>query len=243
MKHLEPAAGERIIVALDYPDIKQAQALVCRLDGLIRFYKIGLEIFMSGQAHVLLHWLCERSCKVFVDLKFFDVPNTVAAAVARLADSGAEFITVHGNDAMLDAAVKNKGAHIKVLAVTMLTSLDQGDLDDLGFQCSPEALVLSRARRAAELGCDGIVASGQELNTLRQVLQRRLLIVVPGIRPLLNRCDDDQKRITSPEQAMREGADYIVVGRSITRAPDPLKAAQDMQRAVRLGLGRLDQNH
>lgn len=240
LRHPDPPLRERLIVALDYPDMASAKKLVQRLGEHVCFYKLGFEIFMSGEAHALLHWLRGRACKVFVDLKFFDVPNTVGAAVARVADQGAEFITVHGNDAALSAAVKNKGSHLKVLSVTALSSLDQNDLHDLGFRCSPEQLVLSRARRAAELGCDGIVASGHELKALRQMLKQRLLIVTPGIRPVHNDSIDDQKRTTSPERAFRDGADYIVVGRPISRAADPVKAAQGIQRGIKITLEAAD---
>ena len=233
----EPAINERMIVALDYPDAERAKKLVRELGEHVRFYKIGLEIFMSGDGHALLRWLLdERQCRVFVDLKFFDVPNTVGAAVARLADSGAEFITVHGNDAMLSAAVSNKGERLKVLAVTALSSLDHGDLRDLGFQCDVERLTLSRARRAAELGCDGVIASGRELAALRQACKRDLLIIAPGVRPLRYRLSDDQKRTVGPEEAFRNGADYIVVGRPISRADNPAHAVRGIQTDIKKGL-------
>ena len=233
----EPAINERIIVALDYPDEEQAKELVRRLGEHVRFYKVGLEIFMSGDGHALLRWLLdERQCRVFVDLKFFDVPNTVGAAVARLAGSGAEFITVHGNDAMLRAAVSNKGERLKVLAVTALSSLDQGDLSDLGFQCDFERLALSRARRAVDLGCDGVIASGRELTALRSACGRNLLIITPGVRPSSYQMQDDQKRTVSPEEAFRDGADYIVVGRPISRADNPEHVVRSIQNEVKKGL-------
>lgn len=232
----EPAINERVIVALDYPDAEQAKNLVRLLGQRARFYKIGLEIFMHGSGHSLLRWLRERACEVFVDLKFFDVPNTVGAAVAAMADSGAAFITVHGNDAMLSAAVKNKGPQLKVLAVTALTSLDQNDLRELGFQCSCEELVLSRAQRAAALGCDGIVASGHELKALRRTLKQNIVIVTPGIRPSHQHASDDQKRTIAPEQAFRDGTDYIVVGRPIRQAKDPVRVIDDIQTEIKKGL-------
>lgn len=232
----DPAMNERIIVALDYPDVQQAKDLVCLLGPRVRFYKIGLELFMHGEGHALLRWLRAQGCKVFVDLKFFDVPNTIAAAVAAVADSGATFITVHGNDAMLSAAVKNKGERLKVLAVIALTSWDQDDLRQLGIQCSCEELVLSRAQRAAALGCNGVVASGLELKPLRRHVKPELLIVTPGIRPSPQPSADDQKRIVSPEQAFRNGADYIVVGRPISRAKDPIKVIAAMQDDIKKGL-------
>ena len=146
-KHILPA--ERLIVALDVPQASEAKALVEQLGDAVQFYKIGLELFMAGGYFELLDWLVARRKKVFVDLKFFDVPETVRSAVRALATSGATFATVHGNQAMMEAAVRDKGA-LKILAVTVLTSLDRGDLDDLGFACDIEKLVLSRARRALQ---------------------------------------------------------------------------------------------
>jgi orotidine-5'-phosphate decarboxylase len=177
-----------------------------------------------------------RGHKLFLDLKFFDVPQTVASAMSQLRGRGASFVTVHGNDAMLEAACREKG-DLQVLAVTALTSLDKGDLQDLGFECDVRELVLSRARRALALGCDGVISSGLEARALRDSLDDRLLIVTPGIRPLENRVEDDQKRIMTPEDAFRAGADYIVVGRPIRTAPDPRRAAQSIQTTIQALFG------
>ena len=223
---------QRLIFALDVPDVDQAMALVEKLDGVVHFYKIGLELFMSGRGFELLDWLVARDLKVFLDLKFFDVPATVAAAVRQVAGRGATFATVHGNQAIMEAAAASKGAHLKILAVTALTSLDRGDLDDLGFACDAEALVLSRARRALAAGCDGVVSSGLEIPALRADVNHELLIVSPGIRPVDNRPVDDQKRVVSPRQAFEAGADYIVVGRPIRDAVDPVAAAAAIQREI-----------
>jgi orotidine-5'-phosphate decarboxylase len=155
----------------------------------------------------------------------------VAAAVKGLRNRGVTFATVHGNQAMLEAAGAAKG-DVKILAVTVLTSLDQADLDDLGFQCDIEKLVLSRARRALESGCDGVIASGLEAPALRRELGDRLLVVTPGIRPVQNRPSDDQKRTVDVAQAFANGADYIVVGRPIRQAPDPRAAAQAIQATI-----------
>ena len=163
---------ERLIFALDFPDAEHALRMVERLADAVCFYKIGLELFASGDAHKVAGRLLGEGKSVFLDLKLFDVPQTVGAAVARLRDSGATFVTVHGNDAMLVAAVAEKGDRLKVLAVTALTSLDRGDLDMMGFRCDIEKLVLSRARRALELGCDGVVSSGLEARALRDTLGR-----------------------------------------------------------------------
>ncbi|HWS13290.1 MAG TPA: orotidine-5'-phosphate decarboxylase [Rhodocyclaceae bacterium] len=229
-KPIPPA--ERLIVALDVPDADAARALVERLGSAVRFYKIGLELFMAGGYFELLDWLVARGKRVFVDLKFFDVPETVRAAVRALAGRGASFATVHGNQSIMEAAGKEKG-DLKILAVTVLTSLDRGDLDDLGFACDVEKLVLSRARRALEAGCDGIVSSGLEAPLIRRELGDRLLVVTPGIRPVENRPADDQKRTVDVAQAFRNGADYIVVGRPIRQAADPEAAARAVQETIR----------
>ena len=163
--------------------------------------------------------------------KFFDVPATVGAAVRQLRNRGVTFTTVHGNQAIMEAAGAAKG-DVKVLGVTVLTSLDRGDLDDLGFGCDVQQLVLSRARRALEAGCDGVVSSGLEAQLLRQYIDSRLLVVTPGIRPVENRPSDDQKRVVSVEQALGFGADYIVVGRPIRDAVDPKAAAELIQRQI-----------
>jgi orotidine-5'-phosphate decarboxylase len=222
------AKAERLIVALDLPDVAAAKALVGQLGDAVSFYKIGLELFMVGGYFELLDWLVANGKKVFVDLKFFDVPETVRSAVRALAGSGATFATVHGNQAIMEAAARDKG-DLKILAVTVLTSLDRGDLDDLGFACDVDKLVLSRARRALETGIDGIVSSGMEAPMIRNELGQKLLVVTPGIRPVENKPADDQKRTVDVAQAFRNGADYIVMGRPIRQAPDPRAAAEAVQ--------------
>ena len=222
---------ERLIAALDVADTEQGKALVQRLGDSVRFYKVGLELFMAGGVFEFIDWLAKRGNKVFADLKFFDIPETVAAAVRGLRNRGVTFATVHGNQAMLEAAGDAKG-EVKILAVTVLTSLDQGDLDDLGFHCDIEKLVLSRARRALQAGCDGVISSGMEAPALRRELGDRLLVVTPGIRPVANRPRDDQKRTVDVAQAFANGADYIVVGRPIRQAPNPRAAAQAIQATI-----------
>jgi len=223
--------GERLIVALDVPDPKSAKDLVLRLGTSATFYKIGLELFMAGGYFELIAWLVRQQKKVFVDLKFFDVPETIRAAVRGLRGRGITFATVHGNQPILEAAVEEKG-EVRILAVTVLTSLDQGDIDDLGFRCDVEDLVLSRARRALEAGCDGVISSGLEAPALKREMGERLLVVVPGIRPVTNRLADDQKRAVDVAQAFANGADYIVVGRPIRGAADPLAAAEAIQETI-----------
>ncbi len=223
--------NERLIVALDFPSTEEAENFVDLLGDTVVFCKLGLELFMAGGYFELVERLRNKGKKIFVDLKFFDVPATVGSAVRQLKKHGASFATVHGNDAMLEAAAKEKSG-LKILAVTVLTSLDQGDMDDLGFQVDIADLVLSRAKRAMELGCDGVISSGIEAPRLRKDLGDNFLIVSPGIRPGLNREVDDQKRTVDVEEAFLNGADYIVVGRPIRNADDPKKAAEEHQARI-----------
>jgi orotidine-5'-phosphate decarboxylase len=224
-------AQERLIFALDVADTGMARRLVDTLGDSVHFYKLGLELCMSGGYFELLDWMVGRGKKVFVDLKFFDVPATVGSAVKQLRNRGVTLTTVHGNQAIMEAAAANKG-DVKVLAVTVLTSLDRGDLDDLGFKCDVEQLVLSRARRALEAGCDGVVSSGLEAPKLREFIDQRLIVVTPGIRPVENKPVDDQKRTVDVAQAFANGADYIVVGRPIRDAADPRAAAAAIQQTI-----------
>jgi len=223
--------NDRLIFALDVPEVSRAKELVLELGDSVSFYKIGMELMMTGDYFSLLDWLVDNNKKVFVDLKLFDVPATVSKAVKRLSQRGAYFTTIHGNQSMMEAAAAEKG-NLKVLAVTALTSLDQGDLNDMGFKCDVEELVISRARRALSSGCDGIVASGLELEHIRSEVDQKLLIVTPGIRPVENRPTDDQKRVVSVEQAFQRGADYIVVGRPIQNASSPREAAEKIQASI-----------
>jgi orotidine-5'-phosphate decarboxylase len=229
MKSIPPR--ERLIFALDLPGPEAARRTVETLGDSVEFYKLGLELMMAGGYFELLDWLVAGGKKVFVDLKFFDIPATVAAAVRRLNSRGVTFTTVHGNQGIMEAAVA-AATDVKVLAVTVLTSLDRGDLDDLGFGCDVEQLVISRARRALAAGCAGVVSSGIEAEAIRRELGPRLLVVTPGIRPVENRPDDDQKRVLTVERAFGAGADYIVVGRPIRDAADPRAAAEAIQASI-----------
>jgi orotidine-5'-phosphate decarboxylase len=222
---------DRLIFAMDVADASEARQTVEQLGDSVKFYKIGLELFMAGGYFELLDWMVARDKKLFVDLKFFDIPATVAAAVKRLNGRGVTFTTVHGNQAIMEAAAAAK-EDVKVLAVTVLTSLDRGDLDDLGFQCDVQQLVLSRAKRALATGVDGVVSSGMEAEMLRNHLDHKLLVVTPGIRPVDNRPSDDQKRVLTPTAAFQAGADYIVVGRPIRDAADPRAAAERIQAEI-----------
>lgn len=228
---------ERLIFAMDVPDCDRARELVGELGDAITFYKIGLELMMSGAYFELLDWMLGRDKKVFCDLKFFDIPATVGSAVRQLKDRGATFVTVHGNKSIMEAAAENKGDCLKVLGVTVLTSLDRGDLDDLGFDCDLEALVLSRAQQALDAGCDGVISSGLEVAKLRERVDNKLLVISPGIRPLDNKPVSDQKRVVTLETAFSNGADYIVVGRPIRDAESPRAAAEAMQASIAAAVG------
>jgi orotidine-5'-phosphate decarboxylase len=221
---------ERLIVALDVPSVAEARALVEKIGGAAHFYKIGLELFSAGGFHELAAWLAARDCKVFADLKLHDIPETVRRAVASLRATGITFLTVHAERGVMEAAVKERGG-IKILAVTVLTSTSQADLAGMGFSGKLEDLVLARARAAADLGCDGVITSGLEVSRIKSVFASRLLAVTPGIRPAGGDAAD-QKRVVDVAQAFRNGADYIVVGRSIRDAADPAAAAAQIQRTI-----------
>ncbi|MCC6533918.1 MAG: orotidine-5'-phosphate decarboxylase [Burkholderiales bacterium] len=221
------APRDRLIVPLDVADNAAALALVEQLGEAVRFYKVGLELIIGGAFVDLVNALAARGKKVMLDGKFFDVPETVRAAVRQAGKHQVTFVTVHGNDEMLRAAVAEKTPGMQILAVTVLTSLDDADLRDLGFHVDVRALVRSRAKRALDIGCDGVVSSGQEAEDLRLRLGNQFLIVTPGIRPVKN--VDDQKRTVDVEEAFQKGADYIVVGRPIRGAADPRAAAEAIQ--------------
>ena len=226
------ATQDRLIFAMDVPDCDRARKLTIELGDSVTFYKIGLELMMSGGYFDLLEWMLAKDKKVFCDLKFFDIPATVGSAVRQLKDRGASFVTVHGNQSIMQAAAENKGDSLKVLGVTVLTSLDRGDLDDLGFECDIETLVISRARRALEAGCDGVISSGLEVPKLREHVDPKLVVVTPGIRPVDNKPAGDQKRVVTVETAFANGADHIVIGRPIRDAEEPRAAAESIQASI-----------
>ena len=224
------AAAERLIFALDVATAAEARGLVRTLGDSVRFYKIGLELFTAEGAFELLESLVAQGKKVFADFKLYDVPRTVGAAVRNLAARGATFVTVHGDGAILDAACEVKG-DLGILAVTVLTSLNERDLADMGYSGDVGALVLKRAQRAKAAGCDGVVASGHEAALIRAKLGPGLAIVVPGIRPP-GPSSDDQKRTVDVEEAFQAGANYVVIGRPIRSAPDPARAAAAYQARI-----------
>ncbi|WP_420633986.1 orotidine-5'-phosphate decarboxylase [Candidatus Palauibacter sp.] len=220
---------DRLILALDVPTALDARELVEALADTVSFYKIGLELFLSGEYFELAAWLRARGKRVFADLKLFDVPQTVGSAVRQLRRRGVDFVTVHGNDAILRAACDAAAGAPGILAVTVLTSLDRADMKDLGFEADVSAVVLSRARRAEAIGCAGVISSGLEAASIRSAVSDDFRIVVPGIRATVQSRTDDQKRTVDVETAFGAGADYIVMGRPIRNASDPAAAAAAIQ--------------
>jgi orotidine-5'-phosphate decarboxylase len=227
-------ASERLIFPLDVPTVEAAKEWIHKLDGVVSFFKIGLELYVASGIS-LVPYLVQHRKKVFLDLKYYDVPETVKGAVKQVAELGISFLTVHGNGKIVRAAVEGRGdaRGLKLLSVTVLTSLDNDDMKDLGFECSVHDLVLLRAQKALEAGCDGVISSPQEAHTIRAMIARqtgtmdgsKFLIVTPGIRPR-NSAKDDHKRHSDPAGAIKSGADYLVVGRPIREALDPVQAAQ-----------------
>lgn len=227
----EIALRDRIIVALDVDQREKAQAVVKACESHIGFFKVGLQLFMADYFSTI-DWILDRGHKVMLDLKFFDIPETVKLAVEQVNDRGVSLATIHGNDPIIRAALEARG-DMKLLAVTVLTSFGEEDMRAMGMTGSIADLVMFRARRALELGCDGVVSSGLEAEGLRQELGRRLLIVTPGIRPGANvKTDDDQIRVMTAGNAVQGGADHLVVGRPITRAEDPIGVIEAMQAEI-----------
>lgn len=213
-------ARDRLIVALDVPSAAEAEALVDRMGEQVRFVKVGLELYTVAGPDIVKK-LVDRGKRVFLDLKFLDIEETVRRATARVAAMGATFLTIHANRKALVAAVQGRGqSELKLLAVTVLTNFDGDDLREMGIQRSVRDLVTARAALAAEVGCDGVVASGEEPEAIRAKVGPAFLIVTPGVRPAGN-STDDHARPTTPTQTIAAGADYLVIGRPIRDAQDP----------------------
>jgi orotidine-5'-phosphate decarboxylase len=216
---------DRLIVALDLPDAAAAEKMVAGLGETVSFYKIGMELIYGGDGLALAEQLVAAGKRVFIDLKLHDIPNTVERATGQIARLGATFLTVHGYPQTMRAANAGAaGSGLKILAVTVLTSSDDADLQDAGYAYGVRDLVTRRARQAREAGIDGLILSPQELGGTRKVVGRDFLLVTPGIRPA-GGATGDQKRTMMPGEAMAGGADYLVIGRPITGAPDPEAAA------------------
>lgn len=232
MQHKKIPLNERIIVALDVDSDRKARDVVKRCESHTVYFKVGLQLFMANWFNTV-DWILDRGHKVMLDLKFFDIPETVKLAVEQVNNHGVSLVTIHGNDPIIRAALQAKGT-MQLLAVTVLTSFGEEDLRAMGMTQSVEELVYYRAERALRLGCDGVVSSGLEAGRLRQGLGEKLLIVTPGIRPGANVSDsaDDQKRIVTAGRAIGDGADHVVVGRPITQAADPVAVIEQMQREI-----------
>ncbi len=228
---------ERIIFALDVNTVEEAEAWVKKLKSHIRFFKVGLQLFLSSWFQSI-DMILGHGCKVMCDIKLFDIPETVALAIDTLQNRGVTFVTIHGNDPIIRAAVAHKN-ELKILSVTVLTSFDESDMREMGMTGSISDMVMIRAKRSIELGCDGIVSSGLEASRMRHEIGPDFLIVTPGIRPGQNIKirEDDQKRIVTAQQAIINGADHVVVGRPIRNAADPIAVVESMQREIITGLG------
>ena len=244
-KKTEPGKGgrgvpldvkDRLVVALDFDSGEQALEMARQLGGLVSIYKVGIELH-AAEGNDVVRSLISSGKRIFLDLKYFDVPETIERGVRKVASMGVSFLTIHGHGPNVRAAVRGRGStDLKLLSVTVLTSLDASDVQDLfGCACSVEDLVLKRAAAALAAGCDGVIASGQEASKIRQLVGDKLLIVTPGIRPE-GFLTDDQKRRVTPREAIVVGADYLVVGRPITRDPNPRQAAERILAEMQDGL-------
>jgi orotidine-5'-phosphate decarboxylase len=222
--HIMADVSDTIIVALDLPSTAEAEAMVERLSGAATFFKIGMELVYEGGGLDLARRLAKAGYKVFIDLKLHDIPNTVERATARLGDSGATFLTVHAYPQSMRAALAGaKGSPLRLLGVSVLTSMEDGDLAQAGFGLGVADLVRRRARQASEIGLHGLVSSAAEIALVRETASQALTLVTPGIRPAGSETGD-QKRVMTPAEAIRLGADHLVVGRPITGAVDPRAA-------------------
>jgi orotidine-5'-phosphate decarboxylase len=231
MQPAKIAASDRLIVALDLPSVQLAEAMIARLGEAVNFYKIGYQLGYAGGLP-LVRQLADKGKKVFVDLKLHDIGNTVARGVESVAALGATFLTVHAYPQTMKAAVEARaGSDLKILAVTVLTSYDDGDLHAAGYRLSVSDLVEARAQQAQVLGVDGLVSSPQEAAALRKIVGHQMVLVTPGIRPA-GSATGDQKRLMTPARAIAAGSDYLVVGRPIAEAGDPKAAADAIQAEI-----------
>jgi len=227
--------ADHIIVALDVDSAAEARALVARLGGQIGFYKVGMELYAAAGMDFVRELLGQGK-RVFLDLKYYDIGETVKRAVRVAAPSGVEFLTVHGSSQVMRAAVEGRGdAATRLLAVTVLTSFDQQDLADMGYECAIAGLVALRVRKAMQAGMDGLVCSPLEAANVRALAGPNAILVTPGVRSS-GAAQGDQKRVATPAEAVRNGADYVVMGRQIARAADPAaeaaRVAQEIAEAL-----------
>ncbi len=212
--------NDPVIIALDFESAREADALVSSLGASAGFYKVGMELYASaGMDYV--RGLIDRGKRVFLDMKYYDIGETVRRAVSVAARSGAEFLTIHGVGQVMRAAIEGRGdSDMKLLAVTVLTSFDQNDVRELGYDCALPDLVAQRVRLAMQVGVDGIVGSPVEARAIRAAAGPKALLVTPGVRSR-GAAAGDQKRVATPAEAVRDGADYVVIGRQVTRSSDP----------------------
>ena len=226
-------AKDRLIVALDLEDTAEAERMVKELEGFVHFFKVGLSMQLATGIDEFIRSLIANGKKVFLDYKYYDVPETLRKAVHRASGIGVSFLTIHGTGNLIEAAVKGRGAtDMKLFMVTVLTSMDAADIAEMGYtNHSVEELVLFRARKALSAGCDGVIASGREAKKIKELSANHLLVITPGIRPE-GYPEDDQKRRTSPFEAISAGADYLVIGRPITEAANPREAAEKYLEAM-----------
>ena len=226
-------ARDRLIIALDVPGAREAREVTENLDGVARFFKIGLALQIAPGVEELIQHLIRAGKRVFLDYKYYDVPETLRKAVSRAASTGVSFLTIHGPAALIRGAVEGRGSSdMKLFAVTVLTAMDAGDIAEMGYtHHSVEELVIFRARKALEAGCDGVIASPLEARQIKALSAGKLLVVTPGIRPE-GYGADDQKRIATASTAVSHGADYLVVGRPILASEDPRASAERFVREM-----------
>ena len=222
-------AQDRLIVALDLESAQQAREMAAALDGVVTFFKIGLTLQLAPGIEELIRDLIQSRKRVFLDYKYYDIAATLTKAVARAVDLGVSFLTLHGSSGCIQGAIKGRGSSdLKLFVVTVLTNMDKSDIDELGYtNQTVEQLVIYRAKKALEAGCDGVIASGKEAQQIKELTGNRLLVITPGIRPDGSPIHD-QKRVMRPQDAINAGADYLVIGRPITEPDDstPREAAQ-----------------
>jgi len=236
MKPANIVPRDRLIVALDLPSVEAAEAMIGKLGDSVTFYKVGYQLAYAGGLP-LVRQLADSGKKVFIDLKLHDIGNTVARGVESVAKLGATFLTVHAYPQTMKAAVEARaGSNLKILAVTVLTSYDDGDLHAAGYRLGVSDLVEARAQQAQVLGVDGLVCSPEEAASLHKIVGHQMSLVTPGVRPA-GAAAGDQKRIMTPGRAISAGADYLVVGRPITEAADPKAAADAIQLEIARALG------
>jgi orotidine-5'-phosphate decarboxylase len=236
MQPTDVTPRDRLIVALDLPGVAAAEAMIARLGDRVSFYKIGYQLAYAGGLP-LIRQLTGAGKKVFADLKLHDIGNTVARGVESVAQLGATFLTVHAYPQTMKAAVEaRQGSDLKILAVTVLTSYDDGDLHAAGYRLGVSDLVEARAQQAQVLGVDGLVCSPEEAAALRKIVGHQMSLVTPGVRPS-GASSGDQKRIMTPARAIAVGADYLVVGRPVMQAADPGATADAIVAEIEKALG------